>query len=111
MASNWYSSTVLPLGQLSFALHRQLAEKHSGYQNWGYANSTGISLGSPNDESDENQGSEDWLFQGTSRAQVAERNDQSEDVNDNLKSAPDWLRIRKSQRLDVLSEGDSTAQV
>jgi glycine/D-amino acid oxidase-like deaminating enzyme len=111
LASNWYAPNVLPLGELSFALHKELADRHDGFRKWGYAPSTGISLGSPEDDDEEGERAEDWLLEGTSRSAVADRNSRSKADRHDRSIAPKWLRKGLKQRLDTISEGDSTAQV
>lgn len=112
VASNWYSSAMLPLGALSFSLHKRMAEAHNGSVVWGYSGSTGISLGQPltgnGDSPEAVEGGEDWLLQGTSRAQVAQRNEEYGLNNDDK---PSWLRVGKGQACEILSGVDSTAQV
>jgi len=112
VASNWYSSSVLSLGELSFSLHKSIANANNGSEIWGYSGSTGISLGPPLDGSNDSpeavEGGEDWLLQGTSRAQVAQRNEQYGRTNNDR---PSWLRVGKGQSCEVLSGPDATAQV
>lgn len=103
---------MLPLGALSFSLHKSIAKDHNGSEQWGYSGSTGISLGHSLDgddaEAEAQEGAENWLLQGTSRAQVAQRNEQYGKSNDDR---PRWLRVGKSQSCEVISGIDSTAQV
>lgn len=107
LANDWYSRDVLSLGRLSFALHRELATKHDGRRQWGYAASTGVSLGGDyTTDEDERENGADWLLQGTSRAEVAQRSGAKRESH-----PPDWLRVGKSQSYEVMSSGDSTAQV
>lgn len=112
VASNWYSSAMLPLGALSFSLHKSIADANNGSELWGYSGSTGISLGPPltedNDSAQPAEGGEDWLLQGTSRAQVAQRNEQYGKSRDDR---PSWLRVGHGQSCEVMSGADSTAQV
>ncbi|KAI9000795.1 nucleotide-binding domain-containing protein [Trametes punicea] len=44
VAKDWFSPAVAPLGNLSFALHRALADKHHGRARWGYSESISYSL-------------------------------------------------------------------
>lgn len=107
LASDWYSRDTLPLGKLSFALHRELAAKHNGREQWGYSPSTGVSLGGEYpDDSAERENGADWLLHGTSRGEVANRHSSVGRAR-----PPDWLRVGKNQTYDVMSSGDSTAQV
>ena len=47
LCSGWLPPPVASLGALSLALHKQLADEHSGYENWGYCGSTYSSLSLP----------------------------------------------------------------
>ena len=101
-----FAPSVASLGTLSFGLHKSLAEKHQGRQTWGYAQSTGISL-SQDSESAISGSGEDWLENGTSRAQLATHNRPwEEDV-----SGPEWLRRTKEGTMEVISRDGTTAQV
>lgn len=123
LAADWYSTSMLPLGRLSFALHKSLADENDGRKSWAYSGSTGISLGpslsTSNDECNSDDGDQeeiengvDWLLQGTSRAQVAARNDRSRnELDDDDNEAPAWLRVHDNQDCEILSRGESTGQV
>lgn len=100
---------MLPLGQLSFRLHKELAEKHDGHSRWGYSGSTGLSLSLTTDDQDAAESAEngaDWLLQGTSRSQVAARSTKAEQHQ----HLPSWLRASVSQT-EIISTNSSTAQV
>ncbi|KIV90379.1 hypothetical protein PV10_07688 [Exophiala mesophila] len=83
LALDWFSPPEAELGALSFRLHRQLAEKHSGQRRWGYAGSHVYSLG-VDDPGVKAKGktanSADWLLEGTSRANVARTDSKHDDV-------------------------------
>lgn len=100
LAKDWFSSSVAPLGALSFDLHKQLAEEHNGRDRWGYSRSTGTSLADTGGKR-----GEDWLREGNSRAEAAGRHDF---VNGD---GPAWLTGGGTGKVEVISEGDSTAQV
>lgn len=89
-----------------------MAEMHNGRKEWGYSGSTGISLGQTlgddNLEAEEQEGAADWLLQGTSRAQVAQRNEQYGHNND---ESPSWLRVGRGQSCEIISSASSTGQV
>ncbi|KAI9738735.1 MAG: hypothetical protein M1834_008240 [Cirrosporium novae-zelandiae] len=106
LAKDWFSSSVVSLGVLSFELHAQLADQYGGRERWGYARSTGLSLTDSGDgpEMDGKRG-EDWLFEGTSRAGVAATR---ESVG---AKAPSWLTRQKGGKLETLSNGDTSAQM
>lgn len=94
------------LGALSFSLHKSLAEKHCGRRTWGYSSSTGLSL-SQDSESAISGSGEDWLENGTSRAQLANHNRPwEEDMN-----GPEWLRRTKDGIMEVISIDGTTAQI
>lgn len=102
LARDWFSPASASLGALSFDLHKQLATEHDGAQKWGYCRSTSTSLvdtaGKRGDE---------WLREGTSRAEAA-----SLAANELVYSnGPAWLKRAKGGQVEVIGDGDSTAQV
>ncbi|KAL6718291.1 hypothetical protein ACLMJK_004379 [Lecanora helva] len=99
IARDWFTPSLAELGQLSFDLHKQLAEDHNGYEKWGYSPSSGSSM----EEQVANGG--DWLSEGASRSVAAAMTNGPERTNRN----PSWLKHR--QALNVMSDGTSTAQV
>jgi glycine/D-amino acid oxidase-like deaminating enzyme len=101
-----FAPSVASLGALSFSLHKDLADKYAGRQTWGYSQSTGISL-SQDSESAISGSGEDWLENGTSRAQLANHNRPwEEDV-----AGPEWLRRTKDGIMEVISRDGTTAQI
>ena len=100
LARDWFSSSVASLGALSFDLHKQLAEENNGWEKWGYSRSSGTSLIDTKGER-----GEAWCREGTSRVEAASEH---EFVQGN---GPVWLSRKHQGRLEVISEGDSTAQV
>lgn len=99
LARDWFSQSLAKLGELSFDLHKQLAEENNGYERWGYSQSSGTSLA----ESAEAGNGADWLREGVSRSIAAARN------CDAGGDRPTWLR--RQSELDVISDGSTTAQV
>lgn len=94
---------MAPLGALSFKLHKQLADKHGGDKKWGYSHSTGTSLSL---DSDVVGGSgEDWLKNGTSRADAASNNPSQDALG------PAWLTQTDGASLEIISRDNSTAQM
>lgn len=85
-------------------MHRRLAEKDGGYSNWGYSKSTGTTFveGDGRLEKDGKQ----WLENGGSRAEVAGSHEfvQGE-------GGPAWLLKKDGEKVEVLSEDGSVAQV
>ncbi|KAL9125197.1 MAG: hypothetical protein Q9217_005568, partial [Psora testacea] len=102
LAADWFAPPLSRLGQLSFDLHKQLAEEHNGYEHWGYTTSTGTSLAETSPENIGGSGA-DWLMEGVSRAIAAENTAPSSG------HGPTWLQSKGS--LDILSSGDTTAQI
>ena len=102
LAADWFAPPLANLGQLSFDLHKQLAERHNGHEVWGYSQSTSTSLAETNVGSNGGNGA-DWLTEGVSRAAAAESTDPCSG------HAPKWLHSK--EQLDMLSSGDSTAQM
>ncbi|KIW91613.1 uncharacterized protein Z519_07581 [Cladophialophora bantiana CBS 173.52] len=79
LAADWFSPSVASLGTLSFRLHRELAEKHNGPRRWGYAGSHTYNLsiderGVTGKSTGKKEGKDDWLREGTSRAESAGSN-------------------------------------
>lgn len=97
LARDWFSPSLARLGELSFDLHKQLAEENNGHDRWGYSRSTGTSLA----ETVGKNGA-DWLMEGVSRSTAAARTTNS---NGNC---PRWLV--PGSELDVMSDGSTTAQ-
>ncbi|KAI9760135.1 MAG: glycine decarboxylase subunit P [Chaenotheca gracillima] len=102
LARDWFSPSVASLGALSFDLHRQLAKEHSGRKRWGYSRSTGTTL-IDGQETSSARG-DDWLNEGTSRAEVAATHEYSGS------KGPAWLTTKKGDHVEVISTGDTTAQ-
>lgn len=96
------------LGDLSFKLHKELAESNDGRSKWGYCRSTGTSLSQTLENADEEAvggSGEDWLRDGTSRAQAAR------EVPPGETSLPSWLTMAKGSSLETISAEGTTAQV
>ena len=99
--------SVAPLGALSFRLHRELAEKHSGGEKWGYSKSTGTSLSQAVDDENAVQGSgEDWLRHGSSRASASQQTIEFRDGD-----GPSWLTRDKNTSLEIIGSNEDVAQV
>ena len=97
LARDWFSPSLSALGELSFDLHKQLAEENNGHERWGYSRSTGTSLA----ETVGKNGA-DWLMEGVSRSTAATRT-----LNSNG-NRPAWLS--DGPDLEVMSDGSTTAQ-
>jgi glycine/D-amino acid oxidase-like deaminating enzyme len=101
-----FAPSVSSLGTLSFSLHKSLAHTHAGRRIWGYSQSTGISL-SQDSESAIGGSGEDWLENGTSRAQLASHNRPWEEQE----AGPEWLRRTQEGIMEVISRDGTTAQI
>ena len=97
LARDWFSPPLSKLGELSFDLHKQVAEENNGHVRWGYSQSTGTSLAETVGKS-----GADWLMEGVSRSTTTART-----INCNG-NRPAWLT--PGSELDVLSDGTTTAQ-
>lgn len=107
LAKDWFSAPVTPLGELSFNLHRQLAQEYHGQKRWGYAPSTALSLAI-----DEGRGvvrGEDWLLEGTSRAGVSAAAGEGDMLRED--GTPEWLTRQKGGTLETIGSADGCAQV
>ena len=102
LAADWFVPASSKLGQLSFDLHKKLAEENNGYEHWGYCTSTATNLAESGGASNGRSGA-DWLMEGVSRATAAEN------TAPGTMHAPNWLQSKGL--LDVLSTGHTTAQV
>ncbi|KAI9887667.1 MAG: hypothetical protein M1823_000531 [Watsoniomyces obsoletus] len=90
LAKDWFSAATAPLGALSFALHKELAERYNGREKWGYSPSTATSLQALRSSTLQD---EDWLSEGASRSQLAV-DKQDTDSGD----VPGWLIPQKGQQ-------------
>jgi glycine/D-amino acid oxidase-like deaminating enzyme len=110
LAKDWFSPVLASLGALSFELHKQLAKEHDGAHQWGYMPSTAYSLDVRETLADKLQpGGADWLREGTSRAQVASKLEET--VLTVSSDRPGWLTRQRGGSLEVISDDESVAQV
>lgn len=103
LAADWFSPSTAALGQLSFDEHRRLAEEYNGREQWGYLRSTSVSYAA-GQKAGTARG-DDWLREGNSRAESV-----SEIVAGDGGS-PRWLTRRAGDNVELISEGERTAQV
>ncbi|KAL3461848.1 FAD dependent oxidoreductase [Aspergillus heterothallicus] len=103
LAKDWFEPALLPLGELSFAMHESLAAEHGGAKRWGFMKGTALSLGVTDAGAGGKRG-DDWLRSGTSRAETAT----SEPV---IAEAPEWLTRQRGTVAERISDGESVAQV
>ncbi|KAF2727959.1 FAD dependent oxidoreductase-like protein superfamily [Polyplosphaeria fusca] len=104
LAADWFAPSVASLGTLSFKLHKELADQNDGAKRWGYSQSTGISLSQDAEDAVGGSG-EDWLRDGTSRAQAA---GQKPALGAN---GPAWLKRAEGATMEVISRDGSTGQI
>lgn len=107
LAKDWFTPSVASLGTLSFDQHRRLAENNNGRTRWGYSTSTAVSYSTATKESRPVRRGDEWLREGTSRAEAAAG---GADTVLSGKS-PSWLRRADGDQLEVISEEGTTAQV
>lgn len=101
LASDWFSPPTASLGALSFRLHKELADEHDGRIRWGYSKSTGTS----HIPSKKGQPHKGRLRQDESREHAAGDHDFV------AGSGPAWLTMREGDKVEVISEDETTAQV
>jgi glycine/D-amino acid oxidase-like deaminating enzyme len=110
LARDWFSPSVAALGGLSFEEHRRLAEEHNGREKWGYSKSTGTSYTPGKGKTMSGKNGADWLRHGASRAEAAAVG-VSELVDEPEEGGPAWLKRGNGDRVEVISEEGTTAQV
>ncbi|KAL1310834.1 hypothetical protein AAFC00_001070 [Neodothiora populina] len=104
LAADWFSPASAALGQLSFDEHKRLADRHGGREKWNYLAGSGYNYVPPDVIG--NKRGDDWLRDGTSRAQVA--NAEFEKIAD--KDLPGWLNHHQGT-VEIIGEAGSTAVV
>ena len=122
LALDWFAPSSASLGALSFRLHRELAQQHDGQKRWGYAGSHVYSL-SIDDRGLSKGGKkareEDWLFEGTSRANIApeatttEPNGSGAIRNETLNpdGTPAWITPQSNGTIETIASPSDCAQV
>ena len=100
LARDWFPPATAALGDLSFELHKRLAQEHDGTTKWGYRRSIATSLVDTSGKR-----GEDWIRKGTSRAEAAS---ESTAIN---KEVPPWLNRNLESQVKVISSEETTAQV
>ncbi|KAM7208919.1 FAD dependent oxidoreductase [Naviculisporaceae sp. PSN 640] len=113
LARDWHSPATAELGVLSFEEHRRLADLYNGREKWGYCGTLAVGYDSSTDDSKRKRG-DDWLRDGTSRADAAPSPSSEEEGNGGDGGAgisPPWLRRRDGDRVEVIADEGSTAQV
>ena len=100
----WFGPATASLAELSFRLHKELADEFDGHRQWGYSPSTGTSLKSSR-RGDEGGRGEDWLMEGGSREQAAGG------IRTGVTEGPKWLTQREDESLEVIFGEQQEAQV
>ncbi|KAL1843910.1 hypothetical protein VTJ49DRAFT_6853 [Mycothermus thermophilus] len=108
LAQDWFGTETAALGALSFREHRRLAEEHGGREKWGYSPSTCFSYAASVAGRDELARGDDWLREGTSRAEAAP----PDAVGDGPDSggAPAWLRRVDGDHVELIGDPGTAAQ-
>lgn len=106
LAKDWFAPSVAALGALSFEEHCRLAEQHGGREKWGYSPAICVSYAASIAARDSQKRGDDWLRDGTSRADAAPV------VLDSLSGkTPTWLRRVDGDHVELISDEGTTAQV
>ncbi|KAJ4298516.1 hypothetical protein N0V88_003546 [Collariella sp. IMI 366227] len=106
LAKDWFGPALAALGALSFDEHRRLAEEHAGNEKWGYSSATCVSYAASAAARDSTKRGDDWLRDGTSRADAAPV------IVDSLSGkAPLWLRRLEGDHMELIGDEGTTAQV
>lgn len=103
LAKDWFPPSLTPLGELSYAEHAKLAKEHGG-EKWGYAKTVTLSYDPRGRRVDGRRG-EDWLLEGTSRAELVREREESVKRGD----IPRWLRRSEGDTVSVVDNGEGTA--
>jgi glycine/D-amino acid oxidase-like deaminating enzyme len=103
LARNWFHADLASLGALSFDEHEKLAKQYNGHERWLYAKSVTVNYELPR-RKPKGFGGQDWLREGTSRADLVEDKGEVRDKN-----SPPWLRRVKGDTLSLVDNGEGTA--
>jgi hypothetical protein len=113
---DWFSPTTASLAELSFNLHKDLADQYQGRERWGYMKSTAISFIGDRDKhpgtNDASRHDLDWMGEGVSRAFMAPgQGTAGPQTPSHL--GPRWLAVDVDggDKIELVGEPDSTAQV
>ncbi|KAK6501133.1 hypothetical protein TWF481_008981 [Arthrobotrys musiformis] len=107
LAKDWFGAASSQLGQLSFGLHRQLADANDGRRRWGYSPSNSYSFEKGTGEEGRKRG-DDWLRDGTSRVDAS--SGAAGDGNVQRGNPPGWWNC-EGGKVELSCTGDSTAQL
>ncbi|KAK6518437.1 hypothetical protein TWF506_005591 [Arthrobotrys conoides] len=109
LARDWFGAASSKLGELSFGLHRQLADANDGRRRWGYSPSNSFSFERGTGEGGRNRG-DDWLRDGTSRVDASSGVGGVDAGNVQRGIAPAWWNC-EGGKVELSCTGDSTAQL
>ncbi|KAF3087069.1 hypothetical protein TWF569_003145 [Orbilia oligospora] len=109
LAKDWFGAASSKLGELSFGLHRQLADANDGRRRWGYSPSNSYSFERGTGEEGRKRG-DDWLRDGTSRVDASSGVGGEDDGNVQRGTAPAWWNC-EGGKVELSCTGDSTAQL
>lgn len=104
LSRSWFPAPLRALGELSFDLHTELAQKEGGREKWGWCKARSVSFVEDEDAGEEKERpenwlmSDDWLAAGVSRAEAAKS-----ELGWRKKSGPEWLRRARGREMRVLS--------
>ncbi|KAJ5261301.1 hypothetical protein N7478_011896 [Penicillium angulare] len=105
LARDWFAPSLASLGALSFDLHHRLSSEKDGAKKWGFMKGTAFNLDSVPNQRRGGAGSDDWIHDGTSRAETAA-------AIDALSAEwPAWLTKQDGRVIERISEGETVAQV
>ncbi|KAF3910414.1 hypothetical protein ABW20_dc0104610 [Dactylellina cionopaga] len=111
LAKDWFAPASSALGELSFRLHRELADTNDGRKRWGYSPSAAFSLASARKTGGERgERGDDWLRAGTSRIDASASGDDDSDDDAQRGLVPDWLNPNGGE-VELSGKGDTTGQV
>ena len=109
LAKDWHSPASAALGEFSFAEHVRLAAEHNGAEKWGYNVCMTSSYSQSKAGHGDGKRGEDWLFNGTSRANTAKGALEGV-INGDKSHEPKWFN-KGSGMLELIAEDGSTAGV
>lgn len=104
LSRSWFPAPLRALGELSFDLHTELAQKEGGREKWGWCEARSVSFVEDEDAEEEKERPEDWLMSddwlaaGVSRAEAAKS-----ELGWKKGSGPEWLRRARGRETRVLS--------
>jgi glycine/D-amino acid oxidase-like deaminating enzyme len=104
LSRSWFPAPLRALGELSFDLHTELAQKEGGREKWGWCRARSVSFVEDEDAEEEKERPEDWLMSddwlaaGVSRAEAAKS-----ELGWKKGSGPEWLRRARGRETRVLS--------